>query len=282
MVLGFHRNQSAKDLALPWGSIDPREGVQPTQWDAPSGEKSSRKTPSGGKWFLDSPPADWKMEPPQKRASGCIDEADEDNLKTPFESVADADEFGGEVGEEETYPPRETAETGAWTISVLCMGLGLIAACILIPQADANRRLVYAREQLRLELQNIQQQTSVNREFLTKMEVDPQLTERLAQREMRAVEQGEAVVNVNGDAGSASGATAAAERMSPFTLVKVPPPPALEPYQPVGGTFADLCRNPGTHMYVLGTGMIMVAGGLVLGGPAKKEEDVAEEINAEA
>jgi len=30
-----------------------------------------------------------------------------------------------------------------------------------------------------------------------------------------------------------------------------------------------LCRNPQSHIYILGMGMFFVAGGLVLGGPAK-------------
>jgi hypothetical protein len=54
--------------------------------------------------------------------------------------------------------------------------------------------------------------------------------------------------------------------MSPFNIINVPPPAALPPYQPVRGIFAGLCRSPQSHIYVLGAGMILVAGGLVLGG----------------
>jgi hypothetical protein len=96
------------------------------------------------------------------------------------------------------------------------------------------------------------------------MEHDPQLTERLAQREMRAVQQGEAIVNTP-LVSSAQSASADAERMSPFNIVNVPPPAALPPYQPVGGYFARLCRSPQSHVYLLGAGMILVAGGLALG-----------------
>ena len=184
---------------------------------------------------------------------------EEDDMTVPAENLPEEVEI---EEEDEAYSPSVATESGAWTISVLCMGLGLIAACLIIPQADANRRLVYEREQLRLELAQVQKQTAVNQEFLAKMESDPQLTERLAQREMRAVEQGEAIINVQNT-------SAPAGNMSPFTLVNVPPPAALTPYEPVGGVFAQLCRNPQSHIYILGMGMFFVAGGLVLGGPAK-------------
>ena len=86
-----------------------------------------------------------------------------------------------------------------------------------------------------MELAQVQKQTSVNQEFLAKMESDPQLTERLAQREMHAVEQGEAIVNMKTDGAPAGNSPASAQSMSPFTLVNIPPPAALAPYQPVGG-----------------------------------------------
>jgi hypothetical protein len=281
MVLGFGRGLFGKKVALPWGSVDPREGETPTNWE---GE-------SKGQWTLEAPAGEWRMEGQSALMASAADQKNQDEKEE--EDLANKGQQDGhlgafdledeelatgavvvpeDVGEEEAYPPREAADSGAWTITILCAGLGLIAACLIIPQADANRRLVYEREQLRLDLQQVQKQASVNKEFLNKMEIDPQLTERLAQREMRAVEQGEAVVNV-GDNGSqsAQNAASAANRMSRFALVNVPPPPKLEAYQPTGGSFAELCRNPSTHVYVLGMGMIMVAGGLVLGGGGKRD-----------
>jgi hypothetical protein len=257
MVLGFGRNKSGWGIALPWSSIDPREGA---------GEATTWEPESKGRWFLKSPPGDWQMEPASQPAAGEGEQAEEDNLIAPFETLPD------EVEEEEAYPPRAAAESGAWTISMLCMGLGLIAACLIIPQADANRRLVYEREQLRLELARVQKQTAVNQEFLAKMESDPQLTERLAQREMHAVEEGEAIVNVRSDGASSAGS------MSPFTLVNVPQPAALAPYQPVGGVLARLCRDPQSHICILGMGMFFVAGGLVLGGPVTAKGPVETDL----
>jgi hypothetical protein len=257
MVLGFGRFKLGRGIALPWSSIDPREGA---------GDATTWEPESKGRWFLKSPPGDWQMEPASQPAANEGEQAEEDNLTAPFETLPE------EVEQEEAYPARAAAETGAWTISMLCLGLGLIAACLIIPQADANRRLVYERQQLRMELAQVQKQTTVNQEFLAKMESDPQLTERLAQREMHAVEQGEAILNIKTDSNSSSG------NMSPFTLVNVPPPAALAPYQPVGGVLADLCLNPRSHIYILGMGMFFVAGGLVLGGPAKIKDPLETDL----
>src|SRR5580704_17610131 len=251
MVLGLGRIKLGRGITLPWSSINPREGAG----DATTWEQENK-----GDWFLKAPPGEWQMEAASPPATGASEPDEESDLTTSSESQPE------EVEGEEANPPRIAAESGAWTISMLCMGLGLIAACLIIPQADANRRLVYERQQLRMELAQVQKQTAVNQEFLSKMESDPQLTERLAQREMHAVEQGETIVNTNTDGAAGS--------MSPFTLVNVPPPAALAPYRPVGGTLAELCLNPHSHIYILGMGMFFVAGGLVLGGPAKTRDPI--------
>jgi hypothetical protein len=250
MVVRLGGGGNAQPGTLPWESIDSQEGKVPTNWDAQS----------GGQWHLETPPGDWQMESLPEPPQGLGDEVEKDNLTTPFDFPEP------EVEDEEAYPPRVAAETGGWTIAILCMGLGIIAACLVIPQADANRRLVYEREKLRLDLTQVQKQIAVNHEFLSEMEHDPQLTERLAQREMRAVQQGEAIVDTRPDARSAKSPSADAERMSPFNIINVPPPAALAPYKPVGGYFSSLCRSPQSHVYLLGAGMILVAGGLVLGG----------------
>jgi hypothetical protein len=267
MLVSLSRKILGGGIALPWSSIDSRDGA---------GATTTWETPAGNKWFLKSPPGAWKMETPSPKELVGSEQSEQDNLAVPLETLPPE----VEKEEEEDYPPRATAETGAWTISILCMGLGLIAACLIIPQADANRRLVYEREQLRLELMQVQKQTSVNQEFLSKMESDPQLTERLAQREMHAVEQGEAIVSMKNDIASGRNAPASADSMSPFTLVNVPPPAALAPYQPVAGVLTDLCLNPRSHIYILGLGMFFVAGGLVLGGPVKMKGPIEPDINS--
>lgn len=252
MVLKYIRNKLGAGVALPWESIDAHEGQTPTTWD----------TESPGDWFLDSPPGEWQMEsPPEVQAV----DAPEPATETPQRQ---------EAGIEEDDEDHLVAgpDGGGWTLAVLCMGLSLIAGCVIIPQADANRRSVYEREKLRLDLAQIQKQTAVNQEFLSEIESDPQLMERLAQREMRTVLQGQKALDARSDVGAGQTASAAAARMSPFSIVNVPPPPPLMPYKPVSGEFAALCREPQSHGYVLGTGLILVAAGLSLGGRASGDK----------
>src|SRR3954447_7987544 len=73
---------------------------------------------------------------------------------------------------------------GLWTIPLLCMGLAIIAACVIVPATDENRRLAYERERLKADLEQISRQIDVNDEFLKRIGDDPTLAERLAQRQM--------------------------------------------------------------------------------------------------
>lgn len=168
----------------------------------------------------------------------------------------------------ESPPILRRSEGGGWTLTALCIGLGLIAACVIIPQADTNRRLNYERERLQLDLAQLRKQAAVNREFLGKVEIDPQLVERLAQRQMKMFPQGEAVLSLKDDAAQPAGmedTAAQAQRMSPFNILRVPPPPSLPPYEPVGGTLAGVCRQAQSQLYLLGMGMFLVGVGLVMG-----------------
>jgi hypothetical protein len=135
------------------------------------------------------------------------------------------------------------------------MGVALIACCVLIPQADSNRRLAYERELLQRDLQTIDQQIEVNGEFLKKVADDPELAQRLAERQMKVIPEGVRVLDL----------THEPEGMSPFQLVNVAPPPPLPPYKPTGGTIAHLCYGPHSRLYLIGISLGMIAMGLVLG-----------------
>src|SRR5688500_5356867 len=88
---------------------------------------------------------------------------------------------------------------GGWTIIPVSLGLGLIACCVLIPQADENRRLAHQREQLRIDLEHLQTQARVNDEFVQRVGSDPTLAERLAQRQMKFVRKGSGVLELDGE-----------------------------------------------------------------------------------
>jgi hypothetical protein len=147
---------------------------------------------------------------------------------------------------------------GMWTIPMLCLGLAIIACCILIPQADYNRHLVYEREKLRRDAEAITQQVKVNDEFLRKLADDATLAERLAQRQMKIVRQGTRVLDLTSRGYEET-------EMSPFQLVTVPPPEPLPPFQSRGGALTQACLNPHTRLYLIGGSLILMASGLVLG-----------------
>ena len=151
---------------------------------------------------------------------------------------------------------------GLFTIPLLCLGIGLIACCLLIPAADENRHLMYERQRLRADLEQIQHQTAVNDEFLKRVADDASLSERLAQRQMKMVREGTSVLELKGQYNGRD--------MSPFELVTLPPPAELPPYQPIGGQLSTLCRNPRSQLYLMGGGLLMMAAGLVLGGKDDK------------
>lgn len=173
-----------------------------------------------------------------------------------------------EANEDETVltmvdPAIEPTRGGAFTIPMLCAGIAIIACCLLIPQADANRRLAYERLKLQADLEAVQRQVAVNGEFLAKVSDDPNLAERLAQRQMKIIRAGTKVLALQGDD----------ERgMSPFQLTNVAPPPALPAYRPRGGVLATLCYNSKSRLYLMGTGLLLTAAGLVLGFGARSPE----------
>lgn len=142
------------------------------------------------------------------------------------------------------------------TFPLLCAGICLIACCVLIPQADANRRVAYESRQLRADLESLRKQADVFDQFLNHVADDPNLAERLAQRQLKYVRQGTKVLQLNG---------MGEDEISPFHLLTVTPPPAPAPYQPRGGFLAGLCYNPHSRIYVLGAGLILVAVALVFG-----------------
>ncbi len=153
---------------------------------------------------------------------------------------------------------------GSWTIPLLCVGIGIIACCLLIPQADENHRLTYEKEKLRRDLEQIQKQIEVNDEFLKKIGQDANLAQRLAQRQMKVIPEGSAVLDLKGEYGK--------ENVSPFLLTHLPPPEPLPAYKSVGGRLAAMCREPKIRLRLIGIGLMLVAAGLVLGGSPHKED----------
>jgi hypothetical protein len=197
------------------------------------------------------------MHPPRAPGSPMLEaEAPEEYApQLTYESAIEPDSAG-----------RVGRAGGAFTLPLLCAGIGLIACCLLIPQTDMNRRMAYERERLRRDLESIQLQVATNEEFLRKVGDDPTLAERLAQRQMKTVRAGTRVLTLRpGETELVLGEQSSAADMSPFQLVSVRPPDPLPPYQPKGGVLGSLCNNSRSRLLLTGGGLMLMAAGLVLG-----------------
>ncbi len=175
-------------------------------------------------------------------------------------------ETGGILSPSEIEAIESATPNGgaAWTIPLICFGIAILACCLLIPQADENRKLVWEREKLRRDLDQIQAQVDINDRFLTAMTEDVVLTQRLAQRQMNVVRSGTAVLQLDANSRNVDS--------SPFQLVNVPPPAPLPDYIPYGGKFAAICRNPKSQLYLTGLALLCIATGLVMGGEDKSRQ----------
>ena len=144
-----------------------------------------------------------------------------------------------------------------WSLPLLCIGLGIISVCVLVPQAEANKRLRADRDKLNRDLTYVESQVSTNQEFLQVANTDPGVAERLAQRQMRQIRQGTSVLELKG--------LSSQKVLSPYQMISVPPPPPVAEYRPVDGLLGEVCRDSHRQLFAVGIGMFMVATALVLG-----------------
>jgi hypothetical protein len=152
---------------------------------------------------------------------------------------------------------RAVPSGGAFTIPLICLGIGMIAMCLLIPAADEVRRLAYERDRLKADLTQLHLQVETNQAFLDRVATDAVLAERLARRQMKMVPEGTAVLDLKA-------MQTTSHEMSPFLLVTVPPPAPMPPYRPMGGFLSTACRHPKTQLYLIGVSLLAIASGLVL------------------
>ena len=155
--------------------------------------------------------------------------------------------------------PRPAFAANLFAVPVLCAGLCLIAVCLLVPQSEANRRMAVDRDQLRQDVAHADAQLAVNAGFLRAAADDPEVAERLAQRQMRQIRGGTAALHFDGDA----------QRLPPVATVtdmlRVPAQPPVATFRPLGGRLGALTGSTRRQLYGLGAGLFLVAAGLVLG-----------------
>jgi hypothetical protein len=135
--------------------------------------------------------------------------------------------------------------------------LGIIAVCVLVPASEANKRLTADRDKLKRDLSFVESQVTANQDFLSIAGSDPEISERLAQRQLKQIRKGTRVLELNGFSEKT--------QESPFQMINVPPPAPVAVYRPQDGILGDICRDTRRQLYAVGLGMFMVATALVLG-----------------
>jgi hypothetical protein len=144
-------------------------------------------------------------------------------------------------------------------IPSLCLGLCLIAVCLLVPQSEANRRLAVDRDQLAQDLAQADAQLAVNAKFLDEAPGDPEVAERLAQRQMRQIRGGTAALHLDGEPATLTPVATITD------MLRVPAPPPVAAYAPAEGSLNDLTATTRRQLFGLGGGLFLVAVGLVMG-----------------
>ena len=125
-----------------------------------------------------------------------------------------------------TEPRRAASAPTLLAIPALCAGLCLIAVCLLVPMAEGNRRLAVERDQLQLDLALADAQVAVNGQFLAAAANDPEVAERLAQRQMRQIRGGTTALHLDGEPATSTPVATITD------MLRVPAPPPVAAYAP--------------------------------------------------
>ena len=80
---------------------------------------------------------------------------------------------------------------------------------------------------------------------------------------MRLVREGSAALELTGQTN---------EIRSPFTLVRVPPPPEVQPYQPASDPLTRMLGTPHRQVWAFGAGAMLIAISLILGASGRTTE----------
>ena len=161
---------------------------------------------------------------------------------------------------------RQRSSTGAWwTIPMICVGLAMVACALIIGQVEANRQVAWRRNKLKIDLEYLQEQVRQNEDSLKWMQTSPTMAERLAQRQMNQVRAGSVILQLPG--------LPHQNDRNPFQLTTIPPPQPLAPYEPRGDLLTFLFADQRHALWAIGIGLMLVAAGLVLGGPNEPAQD---------
>lgn len=151
---------------------------------------------------------------------------------------------------------------GWWSYPALAVGIGIISCAIIVGQVEENRLISWQKNKLQQDVEHLREQVRVNQDFVDRLNVDEALVERLAQRQMKLVREGSAALELTGEKN---------EIRSPFTLVRVPPPPEVQPYRPDSGPLTGIFGTARRRVWAFGAGALLIAASLILGASERRE-----------
>jgi hypothetical protein len=143
-----------------------------------------------------------------------------------------------------------------WSLMLLSIGLLFVAASVLAPVVEENRRLRADLDQLRHELSSVMQQADVNQAYLEKLPTDPDLAARIALRQTRKPEAGTKVLDVDES-------EPAPFEASPFVIAQLPStrPDDAVPTRAIPNLLIDSRKR----ILVLAAGIFLIGAAVVFG-----------------
>ncbi|MFT3788518.1 MAG: hypothetical protein QM770_20495 [Tepidisphaeraceae bacterium] len=156
--------------------------------------------------------------------------------------------------------PHASLASTAVVYLLIVAGLAMVGAAVLAPLREESRSLAHDAFALQREVDQVNRQMQINRDFVAAVPTDPQLATRLAMR------QHTDVGHTDTKSIALRGATTKPFAQSPFALTSLPPPEPLPAYSSdVPAALRSWLLDANRRSLVLGLGVFCVAAGLILG-----------------
>lgn len=184
--------------------------------------------------------------------------ASEQRTKIATENRAAARAFDGE-SQFRAVPIEERRVS--WMSSslatlVLFSGLVVIGLAVLLPAREQNRKLEHEYAQMQTEVDFVNRQIEINRQFLDDVTHDPELVERLLMRQTNRTPEGKATLDLQ--------ATPANFSASPFGIMRLNSPPEPLPYQSDLPVWLEWTTTSSSRVIGISLGLFGIASALIL------------------
>jgi|GEM_PF-6549045 len=139
---------------------------------------------------------------------------------------------------------------------VLFFGLVVIGLAVLLPAREQNRKLVHSIAQMQAEVDFVDRQIDINRQFLDDVTHDPELVERLLMRQTNRMQDGKAALDLHAAPTDFSA--------SPFGIMRLNAPPPPVPYRSDVPSWLEWTTTSSSRFIGISLGLFGVASALIL------------------